>query len=136
MLFKMMLRNALRHKLRTILTILGIAIAVGAFGLLRTVITSWYAAVEAAAVDRLITRQAVSFIFPLPYAYRDQILKVPGVEKVGYFNWFQGVYKDKSEFFPRMACDPETIFDVYPEFLVTPEEKAAFQKERNACVVG
>lgn len=136
MLPKLIIKNALRHKFRTTLTILGIAIAVGAFGLLRTVITSWYAAVEATANDRLITRHAVSFIFPLPYSYGAKIAKAPGVENITYFNWFQGVYKDKSEFFPRMACDPQTIFDVYPEFVVTPEEKDAFQKERNACVVG
>ncbi|KAB2880650.1 ABC transporter permease [bacterium] len=136
MLPKLVIKNALRHKFRTTLTILGIAVAVGAFGLLRTVITSWYAAVEATATDRLITRHAVSFIFPLPYSYGDKIAKAQGVENVTYFNWFQGVYKDKSEFFPRMACDPQTIFDVYPEFIVTPEEKEAFQKERNACVLG
>lgn len=136
MLIKMMIKNALRHKFRTILTIFGIGIAVGAFGLLRTVITSWYAAVEATANDRLIVRQAVSFIFPLPYSYKEQIAKVPGVGTVTYFNWFQGVYKDKSEFFPRMATDPETLFEVYPEFLISDDEKAAFQKERNACVIG
>ena len=136
MLPKLIIKNALRHKLRTSLTILGIAIAVGAFGLLRTVITSWYAAVEAAATDRLITRHAVSFIFPLPYNYGEKIAKAQGVEMVTYMNWFGGVYKDKSEFFPRMACDPLTLFEVYPEFMLTPEEKANFQKERNACVIG
>ncbi len=136
MLIRMMIKNSMRHKFRTFLTILGIGIAVGAFGLLRTVITSWYAAVAATANDRLIVRQAVSFIFPLPYSYKEKISQVPGVGTVTYFNWFQGVYKDKSEFFPRMACDPETIFDVYPEFLITEEEKLAFQRERNACVLG
>ena len=60
----------LRHKLRTMLTILGITIAVTAFGLLRTVVTAWYVGVEASSANRLITRQSVSFIFPLPLAYR------------------------------------------------------------------
>lgn len=136
MILKLLIKNALRHKLRTTLTVLGIGVAVGAFGLLRTVITSWYASVEVAAADRLITRQAVSFIFPLPYAYRDKIEKVPGVEKVTYLNWFQGVYIDKNQFFPRMAADANTLFDVYPEFVVSKEELEAFKKERNACVLG
>ena len=74
--FKLIFKNALRHKLRTTLTIVGIAIAVMAFGLLRTVVTAWYVGVEASAANRLITRQAVSFIFPLPYSYRDQIAKI------------------------------------------------------------
>ncbi len=77
---KLVLKNSLRHKLRTTLTILGIAIAVIAFVLLRTVVTAWYSGVEASAADRLIARQAVSFIFPLPYAYSDKIAKCLGIQ--------------------------------------------------------
>lgn len=135
-ILKLVFKNALRHKLRSFLTILGIGIAVMAFGLLRTVVTAWYAGIEASSANRLIARQAVSFIFPLPFAYRDQIAKLPGVETVTYMNWFQGVYIDKNQFFARMACDPETMFEVYPEFLVPPDQMEAFKKERNSCVVG
>jgi putative ABC transport system permease protein len=134
--FKLIFKNVFRHKLRSVLTILGITIAVVAFGLLRTVVTAWNAGVDAAAANRLITRQAVSFIFPLPYSYRDKIAAVPGVSKVSYANWFQGVYKDKNQFFTRLAVDPETIFDLYPEFLISPEAAETFKKERNSCIVG
>ena len=134
--FKLMFKNALRHKLRTFLTILGISIAVVAFGFLRTVVTAWYAGVEMSAANRLVTRNSISFIFPLPYAYRDRIARIPGVETVSYANWFGGVYIDKSQFFPRMAVDAETIFEVYPEFIVPPDQLEAFKKERNACVMG
>lgn len=134
--FKLIFKNALRHKLRTALTILAISIAVMAFGLLRTVVTAWYAGVEASAANRLISRQAVSFIFPLPYSYRDQIAKLPGVEQVTYMNWFQGIYIDKNQFFARMAVDAETIFDVYPEFILDADQLQTFKRERNSCVVG
>jgi putative ABC transport system permease protein len=134
--FKLIFKNALRHKLRTALTIVGIAIAVMAFGLLRTVVTAWSSGVEASAANRLITRQAVSFIFPLPYSYRDQIAKIPGVDKVTFANWFGGVYIDKNQFFARMAVDAETNFDLYPEFLVPPDQLATFKRERNSCVIG
>jgi putative ABC transport system permease protein len=134
--FKLIFKNALRHKLRTALTIVGIAIAVMAFGLLRTVVTAWSAGVQASAANRLITRQAVSFIFPLPYSYRDQIAKIPGVSGVTFANWFGGTYIDKNQFFARMAVDAETNFDLYPEFLISPDELAAFKRERNSCVLG
>ena len=134
--FKLIFKNALRHKLRTVLTIIGIAIAVMAFGLLRTVVTAWSAGVEASAANRLITRQAVSFIFPLPYSYRDQIAKIPGVNAVTFANWFGGVYIDKNQFFARMAVDAETNFDLYPEFLVPPDQLALFKRERNSCIIG
>jgi ABC-type transport system, involved in lipoprotein release, permease component len=134
--FKLIFKNALRHKLRTFLTILGLAIAVMAFGVLRTVVDMWYVGIEASAIDRLITRQSVSFIFPLPYAYRDKISKIPGIETVSFANWFGGTYKDKNQFFARMAADPETIFEVYPEFLINAQELKAFKQERNSCIVG
>jgi putative ABC transport system permease protein len=135
-MLKLVFKNALRHKLRAVLTILGIAIAVMSFGLLRTVVTAWNAGLEASAADRLIVRQAVSFIFPLPYAYREQISKVPGVAEVTWFNWFQGVYKDKNQFFARMATDPGTLLKVYPELLVPEDQYEVFKKERNACIIG
>jgi putative ABC transport system permease protein len=134
--FKLIFKNTLRHKLRTTLTVLGIAVAVIAFGLLRTVVTAWSVGVEASSANRLITRQAVSFIFPLPYAYRDKIASVPGVEEVTYSNWFQGVYIDKNQFFARLAVDANTIFDVYPEFVLSQKELADFKKEKNSCVIG
>ncbi|HEY7554010.1 MAG TPA: FtsX-like permease family protein [Candidatus Binatia bacterium] len=135
-LVRLMSRNILRHKLRSVLTILGIGVAVMAFALLRTVVTAWYAGVEASAANRLITRHAVSFVFPLPLAYRDRIAKVPGVNKVTYAIWFSGVYIDKNQFFARLGVDAETFFDVYPEFLVDKEQFEAFKRERNAAIIG
>jgi len=133
---KLILKNPLRHKLRTTLTILGITIAVIAFGLLRTVVTVWYSSVEAASVNRLITRQAVSFIFPLPYAYKQKIESVPGVSKVSFANWFGGVYIDKNNFFGRYAVDADSYFDIVPEALISKEELEIFKRERNACILG
>ncbi len=72
-LLRLLFRNALRHKLRSLLTILGVGVAVMAFALLRTVVSAWHAGVEASSANRLITRHAVSFVFPLPLAYRDRI---------------------------------------------------------------
>ena len=133
---KLIIRNSFRHKLRSVLTILGIAIAVIAFGLLRTVVTAWYAGVESSSVDRLITRDAVSFIFPLPYSYMDKISQLPGVDDVSYANWFGGTYIDKNNFFSRLAVDADNYFDVYPEFVLSKKELDDFKKERNSCVIG
>lgn len=135
-ILKLIFANALRHKLRAFLTVAGIMIAVIAFGVLRTVVTVWDSSVDAAAANRLITRQAVSFLFPLPYAYNEKIKNVDGVKTVSFANWFGGIYKDPSNFFARLAVDPETIFIVMSEFLISDEELQTFKKERNSCVVG
>jgi putative ABC transport system permease protein len=135
-LLKLLMRNTWRHKLRSVLTIFGIGVAVMAFALLRTVVTAWHAGVEASAANRLITRHAVSFVFPLPLAYRDRIAQVPGVNKVTFALWFSGVYIDKNQFFARLAVDSETFFDVYPEFVIDTQEFEAFKRERNAAIIG
>ncbi|HEY6223718.1 MAG TPA: FtsX-like permease family protein [Gemmatimonadales bacterium] len=133
------LRNAFRHRLRSILTIAGIATAVMAFGLLRTVIGAWNAGVKNAAVNRMIVRNRVSFIFPLPITDLQQLQRTPGVSGVSWANWFGGVYgnsNDFKNFWPRLAVDPATYFSLYPEFIVPPEQLAAFQRERNSCIIG
>lgn len=135
-LFRLLLRNALRHKMRTVLTVLGVGVAVMAFALLQTVVTAWHAGVEASAANRLITRHAVSFVFPLPLSYRDRIAQIAGVNKVTYAVWFSGVYIDKNQFFARLAVDSDTFFDVYPEFVIDQEQFEAFKRERNACIIG
>jgi len=135
-LLKLLLRNSLRHKLRSLLTIFGVGVAVMAFALLQTVVSAWYAGVEASAANRLITRHAVSFLFPLPLAYRDRIAQVPGVNKVTFASWFSGVYIDKNQFFARLAVDSETFFEVYSEFLIDKEQFEAFKRERNAAIIG
>ena len=135
-LFLLLMRNTLRHRLRSILTVVGVAVAIMAFALLQTVVTAWYAGVEASAANRLITRHAVSFVFPLPLAYRDRIAQVPGVNKVTYAVWFSGVYIDKNQFFARLAVDSDTFFEVYPEFLIERDQFEAFKRERNAAIIG
>ncbi|MFQ5865905.1 MAG: ABC transporter permease [bacterium] len=133
---KLIYKNALRHKLRSVLTALGIAVAVLAFGLLRTIIDAWYAGAEASSSARLVTRNAVSLVFPLPLAYKDKIAKVAGVTGVSYGQWFGGRYKDPKNFFAQLAVEPESFLDLYPELLLSEEEKEDFLHERIACIVG
>jgi len=135
-ILKILFRNAFRNRLRTALTIAGITVAILAFGLLRTVISAWYAGVEAASASRLVTRNAISIIFPLPLSYQDKIRSVEGVKIVSYGNWFGGIYIDEKNFFPNFCVEPKTYFALYPEFIVSPEEKKAFLADRKGCIVG
>jgi putative ABC transport system permease protein len=133
---KLILRNALRHKLRTGLTVLGLVVAVLAFGLLQTVVDAWYAGAEGAAPDRLVTRNAVSLVFPMPLHYRDKIRAVPGVKSVAIANWFGGIYQDPKNFFPQFAVDPAPYFAMYPEYRVPEEGLRAFLRDRKGAVIG
>lgn len=132
----LVLRNALRHKLRTTLTMVGIVVAIVAFGLLRTIVDAWYAGAEATSSARLISRNAISLVFSLPLNYAQKIRQVEGVSAVSWANWFGGVYIKESNFFPQFAVDATTYLDMYPEYVFKPEEKKAFLIDRQGAVVG
>ena len=133
---KLISRNSMRRKLRTFLTILGLALAVMAFGLIRTFINAWYAGAEGAQPNRLVTRHAVSIIFTLPLAYKDQLLKIEGVEDVTYAIWFGGVYIDPKNFFAQMGINHNNFFDLYPEFILPPAQLETFRQDRRGGIVG
>src|ERR1700694_4575434 len=135
-LLRLILKNALRHKLRTTLTVAGIAVAITAFGLLRTIVDAWYAGANASSSARLVTRNALSLTFSLPLTYVQRIRQVPGVGSVSWANWFGGVYITERNFFPQFAIDAPTYLDMYPEYLLAPEPKKAFMLDRQGCIVG
>ena len=135
-MLKLIFRNAFRHRLRTSLTIVGVAVAVLAFGLLKTLVAAWYLGVEASSASRLITRNAISLVFLLPASYQEKIRQVPGVTAVAKGNWFGGVYIDEKNFFPNFAVEPRAYLDLYPEFVLSPGEKKEFLVDRKGCVAG
>lgn len=136
MLLRMLWRNAFRHKLRTTLTLVGITIAILAFGTLRTVIDAWYAGVEASSSTRLVTRNAVSLVFPMPLFYRERIRQVEGVIGVSHGNWFGGYYIEPKNFFANFAMSLPDYLALYPEFLIDPDQRITLLRDRKGAVVG
>jgi putative ABC transport system permease protein len=128
--------NLRRKKVRTALTVGSFAAALFLFGLLIAVRGAFNQGVEVAGADRLIVLNRVSLIQPLPIAYRDQILQVPGVKAVTFATWFGGIYQDERNFFPQFVIDPGTWRAMYPEFRIPDAEWDAFMKDRQGCVVG
>jgi putative ABC transport system permease protein len=135
-LLKLLLRNAFRHKLRTGLTIVGLVVAVCAFGLLRTLVDAWYAGVAASSSTRLVTRSAVSLTFPLPLNYAERLKAVDGVTTISWANWFGGVYQTERNFFPQFAVEPASYLKLYPEYVLSDDEKQAFLRDRRGAIVG
>ena len=136
LLSRLVAKNAFRHKLRTALTVLGIVVAITAFGLLRTIVDAWYAGANASSSARLVTRSAVSLVFSLPLNYAQKIRQVEGVASVSWANWFGGVYISERNFFPQFAIDAPTYLDMYPEFVLPTAERKAFMTDRKGAVVG
>lgn len=133
---RILFKNACRHKLRTSLTILGITIAILSFGLLRTVVSAWYAGVKASSANRLVTRNSISLIFFLPLSYKEKIRQIPGVKNISYAYWFGGVYISEKNFIPNFALDAKSFLELYPEYILPDKQKNDFMRDRKAFVAG
>jgi putative ABC transport system permease protein len=133
---RLIFKNIFRAKLRSGLTLLALVVAILAFGMLQTVVGAWYAGADMASANRLITRNAISLIFSLPSYYKDRVKAIDGVQTVTANNWFGGIYKEPANFFPQFAVDHNTFFEQYPEFIVKPEELAAWKADRRGAMVG
>jgi len=76
---QLVLANLGRHKLRSILTIASVALALFLFASLRSVTTTMAAAAQFGGARRLVTLNATGLVFPLPLAYGNRIKALPGV---------------------------------------------------------
>src|SRR6185437_7136702 len=96
---KLIFKNILRNKLRTLLTISSLVVSVFLIITLATILTEFDRGSDESSPLRLVTRHAVSLTFPLPIAHLQKIKSVPGVKEVMPFSWFGGIYIDERNFF-------------------------------------
>src|SRR5262245_15921214 len=122
----LILKSARRTKRRTLLTIMSVAIAVFLFASLRAVLDGFNAATEASSSTRIVTTRSTSLIFSMPTSHVEAIKATAGVQDATWASWFGGVYKDQSNFFAQFAIDPESYLRMYPEIVLTPDERQAF----------
>lgn len=134
--FRLIWANLRRKKVRTTLTIGSFTVALFLFGLLAAVRLAFSVRIDVAGANRLAVINRVSLIQPLPISYRERILQLEGVTGVTFATWFGGVYQDERNFFPQMAVDKDTWFDMYPEYTLIKAEQDAFLSDRQGCLVG
>lgn len=134
--FKLVWRNLLRRPLRSILTMLSIAVAIFLICGLRTLVTTISSGVQHANSRRLAVMSSTGLFAELPLHYQAEIERVPGVEMTTKFQWFGGYYRSMQHFFAQFAVDPETMFDMYPECKVPAEQVEAFRRQRTGCIIG
>jgi putative ABC transport system permease protein len=132
----LVIANLSRHKLRTLLTVASVALALFLFASLRTVVTTLSAGAEVSSASRMVVQNATAIVFPLPQNYANRISSVPHVQAVTWANWFGGKYGDGKRFFAQFAIEPESYFAMYPELGIPEDQKQAFLRERSAAIVG
>ena len=133
---RLVVANLGRHKLRTVLTILSVALALFLFASLRSVVTTLAATAQFGGARRLVTLSATGLVFPLPLAYGNRIKALPGVTGLSWANWFGGRYGDGNTFFANFAVDPESYLAIYPEIVLPADQKQAFIQDRTGALIG
>lgn len=136
-MFKLIRRNLLRNKRRTLLTVLSIAIALLLLSFLELLLTAM-SGVNSTSANRLVVRNAISLTFMLPAAYEQRLRTLEHVQGITYMNWFQGQYIDNrpENMFPRFGTNPDTLLDVFPELAISPEEVEAWRADRAGFITG
>jgi putative ABC transport system permease protein len=128
--------NLKRKKMRSILTVLSIMVAFMLFGYLAAIKQGFSQGIDVAGADRLIVRHKISIIQMLPDAYEARIERIDGVEDAVHQTWFGGIYQKPSNFFAQMPVKPEEFLEMYPEFLLSEEEKQAWLSTRSGAIAG
>jgi len=128
--------NLLRKKVRLLLTLGSFAVALLLFVFLAVVRDAFNRGADVAGADRLVVINRTSIINLIPLAYKDKILRIPGVKVVTHNNWFGGIYQDEKNFFPQFVIDPENQRQVFPELEVPDDQWQAFLKDRRGAIAG
>ena len=132
--FSLLWANLFRKRTRTTLTLLSLVVAFLLFVLLRSIAAAFSGGIAVAGVDRLVVSPKYSITDNLPISQLQQIGAVDGVDAVTHQNWFGGQYQDPGNFFAKYPVDPVAYFDMYPEFLVAPEDLERFARTRTGAM--
>lgn len=133
------LKHLRRNWIRTISTVMAMAVCIFLFCTLQTLIAAVTWNLKSAGASRLNTRHSVSLIFNMPKSYEPRIASIPGVKRVAAVNFFGGVRnsnKPTDGFFPNLAVEAENFLPMYPEYILTEQQKQRFFADRRGCIVG
>ncbi len=140
---RLLLLNLLRKPLRTLLTILGVGVALLLFCFLEAVLTAFNAGVNMSNATRLVVQHKESIAFELPISYRSLIAQIEGVTGVAEATWFGGLSQEpnpdgtkREEFFAQFAANLQSYLPLYPELKVAPDELSALMEDQMGCMLG
>ena len=137
-LASLIVRNVLRNRRRTTLTLASTAVSLALLALLTAIYQGFFygAPDSPSQALRLICRHRVSLTQQLPASHYAAIKNVPGVSEASAWSWFAGVYKEPKDFFARFAVDPDVIFNIHTDWQMPADQIAQFKRNRTACAIG
>jgi putative ABC transport system permease protein len=122
-----------RKPARLILTLLSVSVAFTLFG----VMIGFNASVKNVIANSPMDRAGMGARFggPLPLAYKDQLLKIPGVKNVTAFAGLPGYYRDKKNSAFVLMVDTDAPDVIALDFTLTRAQWAQLAQTRNGLFV-
>jgi len=134
------LKNLLRKKTRSILTIGSILLPLFVICILGTLLRALESdPSNGKGMYRLITRHKVSITNWLLESQGPKIRQIPGVVDLLRMNWFGGSYIDqsaKNQFARFSTSDPEALLRVFDEVTITEGSAEEWIKDRTGALAG
>ena len=132
-------RNLLRNRRRTAFSVASVAVSICLVGLLFALTRALFFGGDSTPgqAKRVVVHHKIALTQDLPLSYEQTIEKIPGVRAVTSLRWVGGTYKDARDpknRFAQFAVEPKTLFDVYPEYQISPTEKDQFVAQKTGCV--
>ena len=130
--------NLRRNKLRTALTGGAIALAVALVCFLLTMPAGLDAILNDISNNtRISVHHKAGVVYSMPYAFTRKVRQIDGVAAAVAQTWFGGAYEEAGRVtFPNFAVEPEHSGAVYPDYPITPQQLADFQRYRDGAIVG
>jgi putative ABC transport system permease protein len=135
---KLVWRNLLRNKRRTLFTVVSLAVGVFLLCVLGALLQTFNPTETETSEKRIIVRHAVSLQFELPEAYWRRLETIDHVDAVSPITWFGGIYKDPrpENFFSQFATDPVTLLEVFQGAEIDEAASTAWLAERRSFIAG
>jgi putative ABC transport system permease protein len=90
---------------------------------------------EAEKHGRIVVMNSQGFSGQVPIAYVDRVCGIPGIVAATPYAWYGGNYKEEQMPFAQFATDPRSVFNVWDEYQIDPDQLAAWRETRSGCVV-
>ena len=134
--FPLIIRNLLRNRRRTILSLLSIAVSTLIFAALMSVpAVAARLLRDRVSALRLICGNKAGFNYLLPAAYGESIRGLPHVSAMTGYLVMMATYRKAGELIPVAGLDPDQLHVIWPEW-ASSRDAAALGRSRSVGLVG
>jgi putative ABC transport system permease protein len=131
------LRNIFRNPVRTVLTVASTSVTLFLLMILVSFVSiNGEVASTLRVFNRIIVMSSQGFAQPVPIARVREIAAIDGVVATTPFSWYGGKYGEEVVPFAQFGIDPDTIFTIYDELTIPPDQLKAFREDKAGCVIG